>query len=109
MAAAFLIALQAAAASVPSVAAPVPVDFDLARHALARGCGADAGGAIVVCGRLSARGAYPMAEMARRYERGPLRAEFGVGGATGRVYTEHVDFGQGRISNRVMIGVRTRF
>jgi hypothetical protein len=108
MTAAFLIALQAAAASSPT-AAPIPLDFDLARVARGERCGVESASLIVVCGRLSTRDAYPLAEMARRYERGPLRAEFGLGGATGRVYTEQVDFGMGNISNRVMIGVRTRF
>ena len=106
MAAAFLIALQAAASPAP---APVPIDFDLARLARAQDCRGDWSAEIVVCGRLSPSEGYPLAEMARRYERPPLRAELGVGGATGRVYTEQVDFGQGRVSNRVMIGVRTRF
>jgi hypothetical protein len=114
MAAAFLIALQAAAAASPAPAAPTPVapiplDFDLARAAQAADCGIQSSALIVVCGRLSPRNAYPLEEMARRYERGPLRAEFGVGGATGRVYTEQVDFGMGNVSRRVMFGIRSRF
>ena len=112
MAAALLIALQAAAAGPAPAAAPIPIDFDLARAARgfrSEDCGLESGSTIVVCGRLSPRNAYPLAEMARRYERGPLRAEFGVGGATGRIYTEQVDFGMGNISNRVMFGIRTRF
>jgi hypothetical protein len=108
MAAAFLIALQAAAAATPAPA-PIPLDFDLARVARGLDCGVQSASLIVVCGRLSARDAYPMGEMARRYGRGPLRAEFGVGGGTARAYTEQVDFGQGRISNRVMVGIRMPF
>jgi hypothetical protein len=108
MAAAFLIALQAAASPAPA-SAPIPLDFDLARVARGLDCGVQSASLIVVCGRLSARDAFPMAEMARRYERGPLRAEIGVGGGTARVYGEQVDFGQGRISNRVMVGIRMPF
>lgn len=109
MAAAFLIALQAAAAPASPAPAPVAIDFDLARLARAEDCTGDWSAVIVVCGRLSPRDAFPMAEMARRYERRPLRAELDIGGATARAYAEQVDFGQGRVSNRIMIGVRTRF
>ena len=110
---AVLLAVQAAAAA----PAPMPIDFDLARLRAAdpfgesRVCDRTAADAIVVCGRRVPRGAaYPMAEMARRYERGPLVAETGLGGSvTGRAFVEAVELDRGAVSNRFMIGIRIPF
>ena len=110
MAMAILLALQAPAASAD--AAPVPIEFDLARLASAerRGCERGDPDAIVVCGRRDPGGAFPMDEMARRYARRPLIAEMDLGnGVTGRTYLEAYPLDRGAVSNRIMFGIRIPF
>ena len=102
-------ALQAAVEPAGS-AALLPVAFDLAtaRPAGDDGCGGG-GSEIVVCGR-RAGGAYPMEEMARIFEPKPLVAETALGGGvTGRVFVESVTMPDGQVSNRAMIGIKTKF
>ena len=111
----YLLAIQASAATPP--APPIPSDFDLARLRSAemslagrRSCRPGAGEAIVVCGRRERGGDYPLEEEARRFATGPLRAEATIGGAaSARVYTDSVEIAPGRVSNRVMFGIRLPF
>ena len=104
---ALLLALQAPAAA---AAAPLRIDFDLARVRPADPCKEPTGSEIVVCGRRPSGAGYPMAEMERRYRRRPLAAETGIGGgATARAYVEGVEMGQGMVSKRVMVGIRVPF
>jgi hypothetical protein len=117
MAAAFWIALQAAAAPMPVPPDVVPIDFDLSRvgRSLAgpiavRRCAPGDAETIIVCGRRS-EGGYPLAEWALVFPpEGPLRAETGLGGGvTGRIHTEAVALDRGAVSNRAMIGISTAF
>ena len=113
MALAFLLALQAAAA--PAAAPPLAIDFDLASFRspldLAyRPCSRAEPGTIVVCGR--GGGAYPMAEMARRYAPHRLVAERGLtGNLVGDVHLEQASFpaDRGAVAHRIMVGLRLPF
>ena len=115
MAAFLLLAVQTASgAAATADAAPIQVEFDLARVARDERCGGpEEGGdaAIVVCGRPNRlRPEFPMEEMERRYGARPIVAETSIGGrASVRAFTESVDMGQGQISNRAMVGVRLPF
>lgn len=104
-----LLALQAA----PTAPAARPVDpiaFDLATYrASAPDCGRPTGSDILVCGRRPASG-YPLEEMAKLFESGPLVAEKRLGGnVIGRAFVEGVEFPGGMRSNRVMIGIKMPF
>jgi hypothetical protein len=111
---ALILALQAA----PPAAPPslVAVDFDLARYRPAdedwttlRTCSRAEPGTIIVCGRRGG-GAYPLAEMARIFEPGPLRAEMGIAGnMRGDIHAESVALDRGAVSNRVMVRIRVPF
>ena len=118
MSLALLMSFQAAAAPAPP-AAPQDVraiDFDLARIRSADmpgieslfACDRSQGADIVVCGRRGGN-AYPLAQMSRIYETGPLRAETRIGGTTVHAYTESVGFPSGRISKRIMFGIKLPF
>jgi hypothetical protein len=111
MAAALWAAMQAAA--MPAPAAPMPIEFDLAkveRPAEERGCAPGSDSEIVVCGRRRLSNDYPFEEMARRYGEKPLRAEMALGGgATGRAYVEQVELAPGQVSKRVMVGIKLPF
>lgn len=118
-----VLALQAAAAVTPAPTDPpwampslsasdVPADFDLARYQSADGrCDAAGAGDVLVCGPRRRVNAYPMAYWARIFgpER-PIRAEMDLGGGVqGRIHAEAVPMDRGAVSNRVMIGIGTRF
>lgn len=116
MSLALMLALQAAVA--PPAPLVAPIDFDLARYRSdapglglpGRDCAADAPAAIVVCGRRRSGGAYPMEEMERLYAQEPLVAEIGlIGNARARAYVQSVEFPNGQVSNRVMIGIKLPF
>jgi hypothetical protein len=107
---AILLALQASA--YPALSAPPAIDFDLARLARAdladplrtRGCGRQEADTILVCGRRSSGGAYPMAEMERLFATRPLLAETRLArNLTGDVHVESVALPQGATSNRIMV------
>ena len=106
-----LLALQAAAAPAPALAA---IDFDLARFSqieLGRdACRRDDPNAIVVCGR-HGPGYYPLAEMARIFEPHRLVAQTRLtGNLTGDVHLERGHFSdRGVVPNRIMVGVRLPF
>jgi len=109
---AWLLALQAAGS--PAGAAPTPSDFDLAKYRPAEpepgSCVAARPGEIVVCGRRQGGGAYPLAEMEAKFREKPLRAETSIAPGTSlRAYGEQVDFGNGQVSKRAMIGVKLKF
>jgi hypothetical protein len=90
-----------------------PLDFDLARY---RGsgdgsCAGAAAGDVLVCGPRRRGGNYPLDHWARIFgpER-PIRAEVGLGGgATADLHAEQHDFGNGRVANRVMVGIKLPF
>ena len=111
---AVLMALQTAPASAaqPPLA---PIDFDLAEYARRQqakgGCGAgSSGGEIVVCGRRPGAGDYDLAKWENIFRENPLVAEKDLGnGVTGRAYTEQVDFGNGFVSKRAMVGIKLPF
>ncbi|HEY0148956.1 MAG TPA: hypothetical protein VGB70_08110 [Allosphingosinicella sp.] len=119
MALAFLIALQAAAApgAASAEGAPAAVAFDLAEltrrqqaEAAAAGCSRRSAGEIVVCGRRPGAGDYDMEKWEKIFREEPLVAETDLGGGvTGRAYVEQVDFGQGMVSKRAMVGIRLPF
>ena len=118
MALTLMLALQAAAAA-PAPAPPIaPIRFDLASLRAgrsdplgrARGCTSGDSAEILVCGRRSSTGAYPLAEMTRRYAPGPIRAETRLfGSVVGRAYGESVVLDRGAVSHRAMIGIRLPF
>ena len=117
------LALQAAAAGTPDPGAPrwatpvltasaVPADFDLARYRSAGGrCPAAGAGEVLVCGPRRRVNAYPMEYWDRVFgPEPPLRAETDLGGGVqGRIHAEAVPMDRGAVSNRAMIGIRTRF
>jgi hypothetical protein len=114
MALTLLLALQAAAD--PSGGRAVaPVDFDLARAkpgepVLRRACTGASPGEIVVCGRPPPGGDYPLEEMAKIYESGPLDSEVSLGdGVRGSVTVSSVEMPGGQISKRVMVNVGVKF
>ena len=117
-----VLALQAAAA--PPAAAPAPqrwvvpvlaagstLDFDLARYRPAGGrCSGAGAGEVVVCGRRGGAGDYPLAQWAQIFAPRPVRAELDLGGnVRGRIHAEAVPMDRGAVSNRVMIGIISRF
>ena len=107
----WIFALQTAAAS----AAPLPVDYDLAKapsewsmNATGR-CGSQDGAEIVVCGRRGG-GGYPMEKWERIFAQKPLVAEADIGrGATARAYVQRVEMPNGEVSNRMMVGIKLPF
>lgn len=111
-----LLGLQAATPAPPAAPRVDAIQFDLAKAGQARDRGVRglfecdrSGDAIVVCGR-RAGPAYPLEEMARIFEPKHIRAETGLGnGATGDVHTEQVAMPNGRISKRVMVGIKMPF
>jgi hypothetical protein len=114
MALTLLLALQAAA-SPAERGAVAPVDFDLARAkpgepVLRRACAGATPGEIVVCGRPPPGGDYPLEEMAKIYETGPLDSEVSLGdGVRGSVTVDSVAMPNGEISKRVMVNVGVKF
>src|SRR5436305_15347116 len=109
----FLLGFQAAAAPPPPPAPVLELDFDLARLRvlpdLPGTCDRSDPSAIIVCARRG--GAYPLAEMARIFDRHPhLAAEVGVAGSlTADVHLQSVAMDRGAVSNRIMIGLRLPF
>lgn len=114
---ALVLALQAAAPPpVPPLVAPI--DFDLARYRpgdagfaeAGRACRSGDAAAIVVCGRRSSTGTYPLDEMAAIFESGPLIAETRLtGNLQGRAFVEAVELAPGMVSTRFMVGIRLPF
>ena len=108
-----IFALQAATSS----AAPLPVDYDLARpppsewgiNATGRCSSSQDPTEIVVCARRGG-GGYPMEKWERVFEQKPLVAETDIGGgAIARAFVERVEMPNGEISNRMMIGIKLPF
>ena len=108
MSLALLLALQAALPT--SAAAPLPIDFDLARVKPADPCRTGGAGAdIVVCGRRPG-GTYDLEKWERIFKTGPLLAEKGIGpGAIARAWVESVEMPGGQVSKRAMVGVKVAF
>jgi hypothetical protein len=122
MSLALMLVLQAA---VPPPARPapppppplvVPIDFDLARYrpgdfgAANRACRNGDAAAIVVCGRRTSAGAYPLDEMAAIFEPRPFVAEIGlVGNLRAGAFVEAVELAPGVVSNRFLVGIRLPF
>ena len=127
-----VLSLQAAAVATPAATAPppaeprrrwampvlvasdggaTPVAFDLERLRSTATCRDGAAGDILVCGARRRGGAYPLDHWARVFgPEPPLRAEMDLGrGVQGRIHAEAVPMDRGAVSNRVMIGIRTRF
>ena len=112
----FLLGLQAATPAPPAAPRVDSVHFDLAKAGQTRDRGVHglfacdrSGPDVVVCGH-RAGPAYPLAEMARIYEPKHIRAEMGLGnGATGDVHTEQVVMPNGRISKRILVGLKLPF
>jgi hypothetical protein len=113
MAVALLLAFQAAATPVP--AAPVAINFDLAKlrpidlDPTPSRCRTGDSSEIVVCGRRGG-GDYPYEEMERLFAVKPLIAEMDIGGgAKARAYAEGAEIAPGLVSKRVMFGINTGF
>ena len=134
-----VLSLQAAAVATPAAPAPSPaaippasigqrwampvliardgaatrIAFDLERLRTAgpATCRGGAAGDILVCGPRRGGGAYPLAYWARVFgPEPPIRAEMDLGGGVqGRIHSEAVPMDRGAVSNRVMVGIRTRF
>jgi hypothetical protein len=133
-----VLSLQAAAVATPAAPAPPPADappeaarprwampaliatsgagnplaFDLDRFRGSGSCLGVGAADVLVCGpRRSGGGGYPMAHWARIFgPEPPIRAEMNLArGVQGRVYNEAVPMDRGAVSNRALIGVRTRF
>jgi len=110
MAVALFLAFQAAAAAAPAAAIPVAFDLATYRPSADGGCGSRDPSEIVVCGRRTLRNAYPLEEMERVFTPRPVLAERHLGGAsTARAFVESVEMPGGQVSNRMMIGIKTRF
>lgn len=108
MSLALLLALQVAP---PASAAPLPIDFDLARVKPADPCetGGAAGSDIVVCGRRP-RADFDFEKWEREFRTSPLLAEKAIGpGAVARAYVESVAMPGGQVSKRAMVGVKIGF
>ena len=111
-----LFALQAAAAPQPPPAQAPAVDvrtiqFDLKLYRRSNGC-SDPGavGAIVVCGHRPKSEAYPLEQMAKLFEPGPLDAETGLFGTVrGRAFVDHAAYPNGEQANRIMVGIKLPF
>jgi len=114
MSMALLLVLQAAA----PVQTP-PIHFDLAKlkpggsgltmPAFSRRCERGDSSEIVVCGRRYG-GGYRVVKLSSEFEPKPTVAEAGlVGNVTGNVHLESVQFPNGEVSNRVMIGFKLPF
>ena len=88
-----------------------PLAFDLERFQARGGCSGSGAADILVCGPRRRGGDYPMARWARVFgPEPPIRAEMDLGhGMQGRIYSEAVPMDRGAVSNRVLIGIRTRF
>ncbi len=113
-----VLALQAAAPApapqrwvMPFLTTGSTLDFDLARYPPAGGrCSGAGAGEVVVCGRRGGAGDYPLAQWAQIFAPRPVRAEWDLGGnVRGRIHAEAVPMDRGAVSNRVMIGIGTRF
>jgi hypothetical protein len=105
-----------AAAPPPPPPLVAPIDFYLARYrpgdfgAPGRDCRSGDAAAIVVCGRRSSTGTYPLDEMAAIFESGPLIAETRLtGNLQGAAFVEAVELAPGLVSNRFMVGIRLPF
>lgn len=118
MSLALMLVLQAAAPAAPAPAAPIAIDFDLATvrpidfdlRGDRPGCRRDGASEILVCGQRPRGGAYPFAEMARRYATRPIVAEMGLGGnLTGDVHVESAPLDRGAVANRLMVRIRLPF
>ncbi len=109
MSLALLLALQAAP---QASAAPLPIDFDLAKVKPADPCATGGGGGgsdIVVCGRRP-RGDFDFEKWERVFRTSPLLAEKAIGpGAVARAYVESVALPGGQVSKRAMVGVKIGF
>jgi hypothetical protein len=107
MSLALLLALQSAP---QPPAAPLGMEFDLAKVKPSDPCRSGGSGSdIVVCGRRP-RGDYDMEKWARIFATEPLLAEKGIGpGAVVRAYGESVAMPDGQVSKRAMVGVRVKF
>lgn len=99
--------LQAAAAAVAAPDVPAAIDFDLRTTTPCP----SAGDAIVVCATRRDDERFRLRPLdAGRFEAKPPRAETGiVGDLRGGVGTEHVEFGNGAVSNRVMLKLKLPF
>ena len=110
-----LLLLAAAAAPPATPAAPAPrvadIDFDLAKLAVEEGrCGRQASGEIVVCGRRPSGSDYPMEEWEQVFASRPLLAETEIApGVTGRAFVQSVQFPNGEVSKRIMVGIKLPF
>jgi len=107
-----LLAAAAAPPAAPAASAPrvADIDFDLAKVAVEAGrCGRQASGEILVCGRRSG-GDYPMEEWERIFAARPLLAETEIApGVTGRAFVQSVQFPNGEVSKRIMVGIKLPF
>jgi hypothetical protein len=107
-----ILALQAAMPAAPPALAAI--DFDLSRFQPAEPrlpgrCAAGDPEAITICGRRT-RGTYPLDEMARIFEPGPLRTEMSVAhNMTADVHVEAGPIDRGAVSNRAMVRLRLGF
>lgn len=116
MAMAFLLALQAAAAT-PIAPALAPIDFDLARLArdgpaltTRRDCARGDPAAIVVCGRRAPGGDYPLEAWERAFATRPIVAETRLfGNLMGDVHAESATLDRGAVSQRAMVRLRVPF
>ena len=106
MSLALLLALQAAP---PESAAPLPIDFDLAKVKPGDPCRTGGGGTeIVVCGRRP--GTFDFEKWERVFRTDPLLAETALGpGTVARAHVESVAMPGGQISMRALVGVRLKF
>jgi hypothetical protein len=115
MSLALLLALQAAPQAAPqsapqALAAPLPIDFDLAEVKPADPCRTGgAGSDIVVCGRRP-RADYDLEKWERVFRTDPLLAETSIGpGATAGLYVDSVTMPGGQVSKRALVGIKVKF
>jgi hypothetical protein len=86
------------------------IDFDLARYRPRSDCAPAEAEAITVCGRRPLSTAYPLERMAKIFESGPLDTETGLGGnMRGGVYLKQVEFPNGEVSRRILVGIKLPF
>jgi hypothetical protein len=94
----------------PAEGTAAQADYPQLRIPGQRDCARSDEDEIVVCGSRQKNERYRLPPLPSEYEKGPLKAEAGLGGGvTGNAYLDSEQLANGVISKRVMIGIKTKF